>query len=114
MKEIKAIIQPFMLDTVLYAMEQVDELPGLTLSHVQGWGRSRARNATDIVSIGERQFARKVKLEIVVPDTVVDRIVEAVASAARTGKIGDGKIFVCEVDSSVRIRTGEREDAALE
>lgn len=113
MKEIKAIIQPFMVDNVLYAMEQIEGLPGLTLSEVQGWGRSRAMNATDIVSLGGRQFARKVKLEVVVPDEMAEGIVEAIARAARTGKVGDGKVFVSDVGSSVRIRTGELEDAAL-
>lgn len=113
MKEIKAIIQPFMLDDVLYAMEQIEELPGLTLSEVRGWGRSRARNATDIVSIGGRQFARKIKLEVVVPDAMADSIVDAISRAARTGKLGDGKVFVYDVSKSVRIRTGELEDAAL-
>jgi nitrogen regulatory protein P-II 1 len=113
MKEIKAIIQPFMLDDVLYAMEQIEDLPGLTLSQVQGWGRSRARNATDIVSMGGRQFARKVKLEVVVPDEMADRIADVIARAARTGKVGDGKVFVYDVRKSVRIRTGDSEDAAL-
>lgn len=113
MKEIKAVIQPFMLDDVLYAMEQIEGLPGLTLSQVQGWGRSRARNATDIVSIGSRQFARKLKLEIVVPDAMADRIVDAIVRTARTGKVGDGKVFVYDVQKSVRIRTGDVEDAAL-
>lgn len=113
MKEIKAIIQPFMLDDVLYAMEQIEGLPGLTLSEVQGWGRSRARNATDIVSIGSRRFARKIKLEVVVPDAMADGIADAIARAARTGKVGDGKVFVYDVQRSVRIRTGELEDAAL-
>lgn len=113
MKEIKAVIQPFMLDDVLYAMEQIEELPGLTLSEVRGWGRSRARNATDIVAIGGRQFARKIKLEVVVPDAMADSIVDAISRAARTGKVGDGKVFVSDVGKSVRIRTGELEDAAL-
>lgn len=113
MKEIKAIIQPFMLDNVLYAMEQIEGLPGLTLSEVQGWGRSRARNASDIVSIGGRQFARKVKLEVVVPEEMAESIAHAIVRAARTGKVGDGKVFVSEVGASIRIRTGESEDAAL-
>ena len=113
MKQIKAIIQPFKLEDVLYAMEQIEGLPGLTISEVQGWGRSRARNATDIVSLGGRQFARKVKLEVVVPDVMAGSIVEAIARSARTGRVGDGKVFVSDVGTSVRIRTGEVEDAAL-
>lgn len=114
MKEIKAIIQPFMLDDVLCALEQIEELPGLTLSEVRGWGRSRARNATDIIPVGAHQFARKIKLEIVVPDRIAEGIADAIGRAAHTGKPGDGKIFVYDVQKTVRIRTGEREDAALE
>lgn len=114
MKEIKAIIQPFMLDDVLYAMERIEGLPGLTVSEVQGCGRSRARNATDIVSIGEHRFARKIKLEVVVPDAMADPIVDAIARAAHTGNRGDGKIFVHDVGRSIRIRTLESEDRALQ
>jgi nitrogen regulatory protein P-II 1 len=107
MREIKAIIQPFMLDEVLFALEKVDDLPGLTLSAVQGWGRSRARNANDIVAIGEHHFARKMKLEVVVPDSLADIVADTITRAARTGKPGDGKVFVSDVRKSIRVRTGE-------
>ena len=113
MKEIKAIIQPFMLDKVLLALEQLGDLPGLTVSHVAGWGKARARNAKDVVDEGAHRFAKKVKLEIVVGDHLVDRVVATIEREAHGGNPGDGKIFVFEVVEAVKIRTGERGTAAL-
>lgn len=113
MKEVKAIIQPFMLDKVLLALEQLGDLPGLTLSQVSGWGKTRARNAKDVVDEGAHSFAKKLKLEIVVADALVDTIVETISREAHTGNVGDGKIFVIEVNDVVKIRTGERGAQAL-
>lgn len=113
MKEIKAIIQPFMLDNVLLALEGIAELPGLTVSQVLGWGRERGMTAKDPVQEAGHSFAKKTKLEIVVPDDLAPRVVQAIVETARTGRAGDGKIFVYEVAEVVRIRTGEHDGAAL-
>ncbi len=112
MKEIKAIVQPFMVEEILHRLEAI-EIPGLTLSEVRGWGRSRAESARESVQEAGHAFARKTKLEIVVRDSQVDLIVSAIAEAARTGKPGDGKIFVYEVARVMRIRTGEENEDGL-
>ena len=113
MKEIKAIIQPFMLDQVLDALRENGGLPGVTVSEVLGWGKSRATSASDPVREGSFAFAKKTKLEIVVPDEIVEPIVEVIARAARTGQPGDGKIFLIEVSDTVKVRTNERGIAAV-
>ena len=113
MKEIKAIIQPFMLNNVLSALEGIAELPGLTVSQVLGWGRERGAAAQDLVQEAGHSFAKKTKLEIVVADELAPRVVQAIVEHARTGRAGDGKIFVYEVVEVVRIRTGERDEEAL-
>jgi nitrogen regulatory protein PII len=108
MKEIKAIIQPYMLDNVCDALGQIEGLPGLTVSHVLGFGKARAAEAAEAVVEAGRSFAKKVKLEIVVKDEMAPLVVDVIARAAHTGKVGDGKIFVYEVLNVVQIRTGER------
>ncbi len=113
MKEIKAIIQPFMLGDVCDALEQIEGLPGLTMSDVGGYGRSRAADVEDPHHQADRAFARKTKLEIVVNDEMAARVVEAIAKAAHTGKPGDGKVLVYEVEEVVRIRSGERGTQAV-
>lgn len=113
MKEIKAIIQPFMLGDVLHALEGVEALPGVTVSQISGWGKSRARDAEQVVVEGGHKMARKTKLEVVVPDELADAVVAAIASAARTGRVGDGKIFVTVIETAVQIRTGEQGEGAL-
>ena len=107
MKEIKAIIQPFLLEKVLHALDGLVGLPGLTVSQVLGWGRERAATVADPVREAGHAFARKTKLEIVVGDELAPHVVEAIAESARTGRAGDGKIFVLEVKEVVKIRTGE-------
>ena len=106
MKQITAIIKPFKLDEVREALADVG-VSGLTVTEVKGFGRQKGhtelyRGAEYVVD-----FLPKVKVEAVVDDSVVDQAVEAIIKAARTGKIGDGKIFVQEVEQVVRIRTGE-------
>lgn len=113
MKEIKAIIQSFMLPFVCDALEGIPELPGVTISQVAGFGRTRGAGAPEVHAEAGRDFAKKTKVEVVVPDALADRVVEAITKAARTGKPGDGKIFVIEVAQVVRIRTGERGEDAL-
>lgn len=113
MREIKAIIQPFMLQDVLVALSALDDLPGVTISEVTGWGKSRAADAADTVEKGGHALAKKTKLEIVVPTHLAPQVVAAISEAARTGNPGDGKIFEIDVADAVKIRTGERGEPAL-
>lgn len=108
MKEIKAIVQPFMVGKVLDALAALGDLPGLTISHVAGWGKGRAQGVSGAVQHGGHEFAPKAKIEIVVPDDLAEKVVEAIAQAARTGNVGDGKVFVYAVEEVLKIRTGER------
>ena len=98
MKEIKAIIQPFMLERVINALHQINGLPAVTISTAHGL--SIERGAFDQVA--------KTKLEIIVPDEQVEQLVQTIQQAAHTGNPGDGRIFVLPVETSVKIRTGER------
>ena len=113
MKEIKAIIQPFMLPQVIHGLKGLDGLPGITVSEVKGFGKSHADNAEHRVVEDSIGYAKKVKLEIVVPDDLAGRVVEIIRSKAHTGRVGDGKIFVLPVEDVIRIRTGETGAAAI-
>jgi len=111
-KKIEAIIKPFKLDEVKEALHEVG-VSGITVVEAKGFGRQKGhtelyRGAEYVVD-----FLPKVKLDVVVSDDMAERVVEAIASAAQTGRIGDGKIFVTPVDTALRIRTGERDDAAI-
>ena len=112
MKLVTAIIKPFKLDDVRDAMNTLG-IAGLTVSEVKGFGRQKGH--TEIYRGAEYtvNFLPKIKIEVVVPDERADRVVEAIAAAARTGQIGDGKIFVIEVEHALRIRTGETDSDAL-
>jgi nitrogen regulatory protein P-II 2 len=112
MKLVMAIIKPFKLDEVREALTAVG-IQGLTVTEVKGYGRQKGH--TEIYRGAEYavSFLPKVKIEIAVGPDMVDRAVEAIASAAKTGQIGDGKIFVFGIDQAVRIRTGETDTAAL-
>jgi nitrogen regulatory protein P-II 2 len=112
MKLVMAIIKPFKLDEVREALGAL-EIQGLTVSEVKGFGRQKGQ--TEIYRGAEYQvnFLPKVKIEIVVAADTVDRVIEAITSAARTDKIGDGKVFVMDVEKAVRIRTGETDADAL-
>ena len=112
MKLITAIVKPFRLDDVKDALKAAD-VAGITVSEVQGFGRQAGH--TEVYRGAEYQvdFLPKVSLEVVVDDNDVDRIVEVISEAARTGKIGDGKIWVTPVERLVRIRTGEQGSDAL-
>ena len=112
MKKIEAIIKPFKLDEVKEALQDAG-IQGLSVIEVKGFGRQKGhtelyRGAEYVVD-----FLPKVKLEVVVPDDQADRVVEAVAAAAQTGRIGDGKIFVSPIERALRIRTGETDDDAI-
>ena len=113
MKEIQAIIQPFMLEKVLRALAAVHDLPGLTVSEVAGWGQSRAEDARHVVHHAGHAFASMTKLQVVVPDGMAVQLVETIRQAARTGNAGDGKIFVYEVVDVVKIRSGQQGEAAI-
>jgi nitrogen regulatory protein PII len=112
MKIITAIIQPHRLDNAREALSKLD-VHGMTVSEVRGYGRQKGH--TEIYRGSEYQinYLPKVKIEIVVDDGLADQVVEAVTDAAKTGKIGDGKIFVWDVEAVVRIRTGEEGVNAL-
>jgi nitrogen regulatory protein P-II 2 len=112
MKLISAVIKPFKLDEVRDALSQLG-VQGITVTEVKGFGRQKGhtelyRGAEYVVD-----FLPKIKLEVALDDALLDRAVEAIEAAARTGKIGDGKIFVCELEQAIRIRTGETGSAAL-
>ncbi|PIV87849.1 MAG: transcriptional regulator [Hydrogenophilales bacterium CG17_big_fil_post_rev_8_21_14_2_50_63_12] len=112
MKKIEAIIKPFKLDEVREALSALG-VSGLTVTEVKGFGRQKGhtelyRGAEYVVD-----FLPKVKIELVVADSMVDTALEAIVKAARTGKIGDGKIFVSQVDQVIRIRTGETGETAV-
>ena len=112
MKRVEAIIKPFKLEEVKAALNAV-AVQGMTVSEVRGFGRQKGhkevyRGAEYVV-----ELVPKIKIEVVVADPAVTRVVETIAKAAKTGKIGDGKIFVLPIEEAVRIRTGERGDGAL-
>jgi nitrogen regulatory protein P-II 1 len=113
MKEIKAIIQPFMLLKVIEALKVREDLPGVTVSEIKGFGKARAEGVEDKIVEDSIGYVEKVKLEIVVPDKIADAVVDIIATHARTGRAGDGKIFVYTVDEVVKIRTGERGEGAI-
>ncbi len=112
MKLVTAIVKPFRLDDVRNALSEVG-IQGMTVSEVKGFGRQRGhtelyRGAEYVVD-----FLPKAKVEVAVPDELVERVVEAIVEAAKTGKVGDGKIFVTNIEQAYRIRTGETGDSAL-
>ncbi len=113
MKEIKAIIQPFMLSKVINALKEYEGLPGVTVSEVRGFGKTRAKEARNKVLVDSIGYAKKVKLEIVVSDQMLDEVVEIIYRNSHTGRIGDGKIFVSPVDDVMKVRTGERGEKAI-
>lgn len=112
MKKIEAIIKPFKLDDVIEALNEVG-VEGVSVSEIRGFGRQKGR--TEIYQGAEYvvDFLPKIKIEIVVSDVTVNGAIEAIQRAARTGKIGDGKIFVLPVEKVVRIRTGEQDEEAI-
>ncbi|MET0136543.1 MAG: P-II family nitrogen regulator [Kibdelosporangium sp.] len=112
MKLVTAIIKPFTLDDVKAALEQLGVL-GMTVSEVRGYGRQKGH--TEVYRGAEYavDFVQKVRIEVLTDDAAVDKVVEAVVESARTGKIGDGKVWVTPVDTIVRVRTGERGTDAL-
>lgn len=112
MKKIEAIIKPFKMEDVKEALAEVG-IEGMTVSEVKGFGRQKGHTEIYRGSEYTVDFLPKVKVEIVVPDTLVDKAVQAIISAAKTGKIGDGKIFILPMENAVRIRTEETGDTAI-
>jgi nitrogen regulatory protein P-II 1 len=107
MKLITAIVKPFVLEDVKGALEQIGVL-GMTVSEVQGYGRQKGHTEVYRGAEYSVDFVPKVRVEVVTDDTQADKVVDAVVEAARTGKIGDGKVWVTSVESVIRVRTGER------
>ncbi len=112
MKKIEAIVKPFKLDDVVEALSEIG-VEGVSVTEIRGFGRQKGR--TEIYKGAEYvvDFLPKTKIEIVINDDLVDQAIEAITRAAKTGKIGDGKIFVSNIEAVVRIRTGERDEEAI-
>ncbi|MCU0786994.1 MAG: P-II family nitrogen regulator [Verrucomicrobia bacterium] len=112
MKKVEAIIKPFKIEAVKDALAEVG-IEGMTVSEVKGFGRQKGHTEIYRGSEYTVDFLPKIKLEIVLPDAVVDAAVQAIVKAAKTGKIGDGKVFVSPVEGAVRIRTSETDEGAI-
>ena len=112
MKKIEAIIKPFKLDEVKDALQEVG-VDGITVSEVKGFGRQKGHSELHRGPEYVVDFVAKTKIEVVCEDSMVERAVEAITAGARTGRIGDGKIFIYNIEEVVRIRTNEKAEAAL-
>jgi len=112
MKLITAVVKPFKLDDVREAVSEVG-IQGMTVSEIKGFGRQKGHTELYRGAEYSVDFVPKTKIDIAVPDDLVDRVVEAIANAGRTGSIGDGKIFITALEQAIRIRTGETGDQAL-
>ncbi|BAX91799.1 P-II family nitrogen regulator [Mycobacterium shigaense] len=112
MKLVTAIVKPFTLDDVKTALEEAGVL-GMTVSEIQGYGRQKGHTEVYRGAEYSVDFVPKVRIEVVVDDSIVDKVVDAIVRSARTGKIGDGKVWVSPVETIVRVRTGERGTDAL-
>ena len=112
MKKVAAIIKPFKLDSVKEALNEIG-IKGLTVSEVRGYGRQRGHKEIYRGAEYEVEFVPKMRIELVVDSAKVNQVIEVIQKAARTGKIGDGKIFVATVEEAIRVRTGERGKDAI-
>lgn len=112
MKKIEAIIRPFRLDDVREALAEIG-VKGMTLTEVKGYGRQKGHTELYRGSEYQIDFLPKIKLEVVVADSAADRVVDTIIKVARTGQVGDGKIFVYDVEDAIRVRTGEAGESAL-
>ncbi len=112
MKKIEAIIKPFKLDEVKDALNKLG-VQGMTVTEVKGFGRQKGHSELYRGAEYKVDFLPKVKLEVVVPKSLLDQVVDQITEAARTGKVGDGKVFILDVLDAVRIRTGERGEGAI-
>ena len=112
MKKVEAIIRPFKLEDVKLALVNAGII-GMTVSEVRGFGRQKGQVERYRGSEFTVEFLQKLKIEVVISDETVDKVVKAISEAAKTGEIGDGKIFISPVETVVRIRTGEKDSTAL-
>ncbi len=112
MKKIEAIIRPFKLDDVKEALVE-EGIRGLTISEVRGYGRQKGHTETYRGSEYRIEFVPKIKIEVVVDDNIADKVIEAILRTAKTGQVGDGKIFIMDVNDAIRIRTEEAGNQAL-
>jgi nitrogen regulatory protein P-II 1 len=112
MKKVEAVVRPHLLDAVKTALQDVG-IVGMTVSEVKGFGRQKGHTETYRGSEYKVDFLPKVKIEVVIADEILEKVIEAVLKTAKTGKFGDGKIFVTALENVVRIRTGERGEDAL-
>lgn len=113
MKEIKAIIQPFMLAAVTRALQELPGFPGMTVSECRGFGREKGKEGPHRAIEDLIDYIPKVRLEIMLKDEMVDKVVETIAKTAHTGNQGDGKVFVYDIERAVRIKTFEQGEEAL-
>lgn len=113
MKEIKAIIRPSKLLNVVSALQEIENLPGVTISDIRGFGKSKAKDAQEKIVDGLIAYVQKIKIEVVVPDELVETVVNAIQTQAHTGNPGDGKIFIYSVDDVIKIRTNEKGSGAV-
>ncbi|MBI5118953.1 P-II family nitrogen regulator [Candidatus Poribacteria bacterium] len=112
MKKVEAVIKPFKLEEVKEALSNVG-IKGMTVIEVKGFGRQKGHKELYRGAEYEIEFLPKVKIEVVVPDSEIENVIEAIVSSARTGRLGDGKVFVTPVEEVIRIRTGERGEEAI-
>jgi nitrogen regulatory protein P-II 1 len=112
MKKIEAIIRPFRLDDVREALSEIG-VKGMTLTEVKGYGRQKGHTELYRGSEYQIDFLPKVKIEVIVSDKQTDKVVETILKAAKTGQVGDGKIFIYDVEDAIRVRTGESGESAL-
>ncbi len=113
MKEIKAIFRPFKLLDVVSELQKIQNLPGVTISDIREFGKSKAKDAKEKILDGLIEYVHKVKIEVVVPDEMIEAVVNTIQANAHTGNPGDGKIFIYPVDDIVKIRTNERGGEAI-
>jgi nitrogen regulatory protein P-II 2 len=112
MKLVTAIIKPYKLDDVRKALSDIG-VPGLTVTEVRGFGRQRGHTEVYRGAEYEVSFVPKTRIEVAIPDALMDQVMDAIIQTARTGKVGDGKVFVTELVQVVRIRTGEKNETAI-
>ncbi len=112
MKKVEAIIRPFRIDDVREALAEIG-IKGMTLTEVKGYGRQKGHTELYRGSEYQIDFLPKIKIEVIVSDSVAEKVIDTIMKAARTGQVGDGKIFVSPVDDVVRVRTGESGEDAL-
>lgn len=113
MKEIKAIIREFKLDNVITELHKIEGLPGITISEIKGFGKTKAEGAKDAIKEGLHPFVKRIMIELVVHNNMVEEVINTIQRTAHTGNTGDGKIFVITVEEVVKIRTNERGEIAI-